>query len=288
MEKMFKFLQKMDRRIIFLAVFISIVLPLVPGMDFFQIPVKPQKEAKAVFEYIDGLNEGDAVLFDWAFEPSSKAELLPFGEAVLKHCFKKKLKVFIYYSYITGINLGKTAVKKITDMPEFSYLQEGVHYQQVEYIPISTDILIFQMMTDFKGALRKEGKIFDGIKTLRDIKYIVPISGTTYPYWYIDLQLRFRYKMAVTCTAVMGPDYVPYIQTGQLNGMINGLRGAADYEQMVHKKYHNSDKRYKTKYLGRANKGMGSLTLAHLVIFGFVGIGNLIYFYERKQKKSRR
>ena len=70
----------------------------------------------------------------------------------------------------------------------------------------------------------------------------------------------------------MGPDFVPYLQTGQVTGMINGMKGCAEYEKL------RNDPRM-------ATAGLTSLTMSHLVMFLFIGIGNLIYFMERKKTK---
>jgi len=277
MKKILEKLKKIDRRIIYLVVFLSIIIPILPGFDFLIFPVAPTKETKAIFDEIEILNEGDAVFIDWAFDPSSKAELLPMFEAFFKHCMKKKVKVFIYYATINGINLGKESVKKITATEEFSWCREGIHYINMEYVPIAADIRIFNMDVDFKGTYKKEGKIFEGVETLRDIDYMIGLSGSAYHFTHVDMQIRFNYKFGIAVTGVMGPDFVPYLQTGQLTGMANGLRGAAEYERLV------SDK-YEKNYYGSATKGMSSLTFSHLVIFGFVIVGNIVYYMDKRKR----
>ncbi len=69
----------------------------------------------------------------------------------------------------------------------------------------------------------------------------------------------------------------------RINGMINGMRGAADYETLLEERYGGKDN--KTPYIGTATRGMASLTLSHLVIFGFIALGNFIYFYDKRKKK---
>ncbi|MDA3838709.1 MAG: hypothetical protein PF574_06975 [Candidatus Delongbacteria bacterium] len=270
-------LKNLDRRIIYLLVFLSIIIPLIPGFDFLKFPVSASKETKAIFDIIEGLDEGDAVHIDFAFTPTQKAELLPFFEAFYKHCMLKKVKVFIYYgASVNGMPLGKETVKRIMQRPEFSHMEEGVDYLNMEYIPIQPDIQIFGMVSDYKGTFKKQGKIFDGVETLDDIDLILGISGSKWHQPLIDMQIRFHYKFAMAVTAVTGPDYIPYFQTGQLCGLSNGLRGAAEYEMLVSKKYD-------VDYYGTATKGLSSLTFSHLMIFGLIFLGNIIYFYERKK-----
>ena len=280
--KYYEKIKKIDRRIIYLLVFLSILIPFLPGTEFLRFPVTSTKETEAIFYHIESLEKGDAVHIDWAFDPSVKAELLPFFKAFFRHCMKKELKLFIYYATINGIGLGKDAVAEITAEEEFSHLREGVDYLHMEWIPLGSDIMIFSMSTDYKGTFKKEGVIFDGVETLNDIGFILGLSGSGWHFTWVDMQIRFGYTLGLAVTAVMGPDYIPFTQTGQLTGLSYGLRGAAEYEMMVSEKYDPDGE----GYYDTATRGMASLTLSHLVIFGFVLIGNIVYFIEKKNRRS--
>jgi len=284
MEK-YSFLDKiknLDRRVVYFVVFLSILLPFLPGFGFLQMPFETKPETEHVFEYIENLNEGDPVFLDWSFDPSVKAELLPFAKAFLKQAFRKKLRVFIYYSMATASGLGQETLKEISATKEFGYIEEGKNYAQLQWLgSILPDIYIVNMASDFKGTFRKEGPIFEGINTIKDLKYIVIAAGNKLPQYYIDMQIRFGYTLGIAVTAVSGPDFIPYLQTGQINGMVNGLRGAAEYELLLSRKYNNPGDK------GTAFAGMASLTLSHVTIIGFIILGNLIHFAEQRRKKSK-
>lgn len=278
MDKFVYNLKKMDRRWIFLLVFLSCIIPFwFPDMLSQEFTVS--KETQRVYDIIDGLEEGDAIFIDWAFDPTLQAELLPMAEQTIKQAFDKKLRVFIYYPMITAISLGQNLVEKIKSEKGYEHVESGIDYMHLGYLPIGVDMMMFSMYSDFKATFGKEGKIFQGIKTFADIKYMMSFAGSAHPESYILLQRRFGFKMGSGVTAVVGPDFVPYLQTGQLDGMLFGLKGAAEYENLritqgAPKKLNNT-----------ANAGMASLTLSHLIMFMFIGIGNFIYFYERKMKK---
>ncbi len=284
MEK-YSFLDKiknLDRRVVYLVVFLSILLPFLPGFGFLQMPFETKPETESIFNYMEDLKPGDPIFLDWSFDPSVKAELLPFTKAFLKQAFRKKLRVFIYYSSPMGSGLGQEVLKELTESKEFASIEEGVDFIQLQWIVVLPDIYIVNMASDLKGTFRREGEIFKNVNTLRDLKYVVIASGSKMPQYYIDLQVRFGYKLGIAVTAVSGPDFIPYLQTGQVNGMINGLRGAAEYELLLSRKYNNpSDK-------GTAYAGMASLTLSHVTIIGFILLGNIIYFTEQRRKKSKR
>lgn len=280
MNKIVQKLQKLDKRWIYVMIFLSCILPFFPGFQFLNMKFGETKETIALYENIEMLKEDDAIYLDWAFDPTLAAELLPMIEQTMKQCFDKKLRIFIYYPVITGISLGENLIEKIKSEEGYEHIEEGVHYQHLGYIPIGVDMLLFSMYSDFKGTFGKEGKIFKGIKTFADIKYMVTYAGSAHPESYIILQRRFGFKMGTGVTAVMGPDFIPFLQTGQLDGMLFGLKGAAEYENLRVKA--GADPKYNQK----ANSGMASLTLSHLVMFLFIGIGNFIFFFDKKRKKN--
>ena len=60
-----------------------------------------------------------------------------------------------------------------------------------------------------------------------------------------------------------------FLQSGQLNGLMGGLKGAAEYETLVDKK-------------SMAVRGMRPQSVVHLLVIVFVFIGNALYFYHKK------
>jgi len=64
------------------------------------------------------------------------------------------------------------------------------------------------------------------------------------------------------------------LRSGQINGLIGGLRGAAEYETLIDQK-------------GRAIAGMDAQSATHLAIIVLVIICNIFYFLLRKQGKQQ-
>lgn len=72
----------------------------------------------------------------------------------------------------------------------------------------------------------------------------------------------------------MAPKQYAYYSAGQLNGLLGGMKGAAEYEKLV----------------GRpalAITGMGAQSIAHLLIIFLVLIGNIGYFAGRRLDAER-
>jgi hypothetical protein len=64
------------------------------------------------------------------------------------------------------------------------------------------------------------------------------------------------------------------LRSGQINGLIGGLRGAAEYESLIGKK-------------GRAVAGMDAQSATHMAIIMLVIICNLFYFSQRRASKQQ-
>ena len=69
-------------------------------------------------------------------------------------------------------------------------------------------------------------------------------------------------------------------------GLIGGLKGASEYEQLVKDNYPNTREAYANPMLQTASKGMDVQTIDHLIIIAFIVIGNLAYFADRRAKRA--
>jgi len=70
---------------------------------------------------------------------------------------------------------------------------------------------------------------------------------------------------------VMAPKVLSYVQAEQLEGLLGGMKGAAEYEQLI-------------GHVAKASAGMDAQSLIHLLIIFFIIMGNLGYFMMRVQK----
>jgi hypothetical protein len=68
--------------------------------------------------------------------------------------------------------------------------------------------------------------------------------------------------------------YDPYLASGQMHAMIGGLRGAAEYEQLIRRG-------------GSGLRGMLAQTAAHVYVILMIIAGNVVYFLNRKKGRKR-
>ena len=137
-----------------------------------------------------------------------------------------------------------------------------------------------QYPTDAYGNNLHDMPILQAHKNLREVDLAVTLAGSTACMsWVVYGTSRVGLPVAFGVTAVMATDYFPYIQSGQIVGMMGGLRGAAEYEVL------ETEGGY-TETTGKAYRGMDVQSLAHILIILLVILGNIAYFAGGFHKKT--
>jgi hypothetical protein len=91
----------------------------------------------------------------------------------------------------------------------------------------------------------------------------VNVSGSAIADYYIRIAAtRYHKKLILACTAVMATDYYPYLSSGQLLGLVGGMKGAAEYERLL-------------GLVGDARRGMDAQSLVHVLVVLLVVMGNV-------------
>ncbi len=287
---MLHFLQTLDRRWIFLLMGLSVVIPTLAELKFAETPGQFSQD---VFREIEKLQPGDKVLMAWDYDPATEGELSPMAKAFAKQCAAKKAKLY----FITLLPLGPQMIDKTidevirTDYPDLVYGEDYVNlgfksgYEGVIKVIITN--LRGLYTTDAYGTNIDQIPMCRDVKSVQDMKLIVNVSGS-YPgtkEWvqYAVTPYQDKLTLVAGCTGVQAPLLFPYIPE-QLSGLLVGIKGAAEYEQLVvdqHLPGNPDDPRF-----GDARKRMGPQAVAHLVMIGLILLGNVVFFWERRVRKT--
>ncbi len=267
-----------DRRLIFVLIGIAVIVPFLTG---WMVPHgRTTPSTQSLYDEIESLKPGTPVMLVFDYGPSSMPELHPMATALTRHILSRDLRLLGVAIVITGPSMCQDAVAPVAK--ELNKV-EGVDWVNLGWKPGGV-VPITQMgenmkrtyPTDFQGRPTDELAAMAGIRDYQDIGLIVDLAASNAPgAWIAYAHDPYKVKLAAGVTGVMAIDYYVYLQTGQLCGLLNGLRGAAEYEHLIGKK-------------GLGFLGMSSQSVAHLLIILFVIIGNVGYFVvERRGKRSR-
>ncbi len=270
-------LLQLDRRWIFLGIALAVVVPfLVPGFKMRSGVVSPRTQS--IYDTINGLPAQSVVMFAFDYGPASIPEMQPMAVALCKHAMSRDLRVIGVAIHPQGPLLGGQALREAAE--EYGK-QDGVDYVNLGYKPggaaaikgIGTNIYkVFP--TDLSGRNSATLAVMQGVRTYDNIDFIVALSSTPAPFsWIAFAHEAYGAKMGVGVTAVMATDFYPYLQTDQIVGLINGLKGAAEYEDLI-------------RHPSYGMLGMSAQSVAHLWIILTVIIGNIAFFMWRARTRG--
>ncbi len=283
-------LLKIDRRIIYLVMSAAIILPLLFPM---KLPMGLQKMTKGFYDTVDQIDTSrQCLMISIDYTPQTEAENHPMTIALLRHAFARKLPVLMLSLYPQGVPLGLDAMEKT--MAEFNehaassadsivYGRDVVFlgWQPPPIIPIlgmGRDIAAIYPTEPYRNLKTADLPLMKRMHNYDQVGVIAAISSGSSPMWFVQFaQTKFGVKVGAGTTAVSTADYYPYFETRQLCGMLGGMKGAAEYENLLRKNYHVVGR-------ARAMEGMGAQSAAHLLIIAFVVIGNVAYFANRRKK----
>jgi hypothetical protein len=127
---------------------------------------------------------------------------------------------------------------------------------------------------DYHGTDLNTMPIMQGIKDVRDLSWCSSSMATTgVQEWVRQVQGALNIRLLAGVVSVSVPEVMPFYTSGQLAGLTQGLRGAAEYELLAQRP-------------GSAVAKMDAQSLGHLAIIFFIIMGNIGYLATRKPKEQ--
>ncbi len=269
-------LNTIDRRWIYLLMFLSILFPTIFVMKF---PIELTPEAEQLYNAVEELPDSSVVMLTFDYYASALAETEPMSIAALRHMWRKDMKIITLSNIPLG---GPTIAERVTREiakefdkvygVDFVNLGYKANYVAVMHGLASSIESIFP--TDYTGTPLSELPLMEHVKSYDDMKFIYCVAdNATVDYWISIVNAQYDIPVGSGVTAVMAPKMYSFLEAGQLTGLLGGMKGAAEYEKMV-------------GALGTATIGMDAQSMAHLLIIFLVIVGNVGFFMNRRKAKD--
>ena len=268
---------KVDRRWIFLVIGLAVLLPL-----FFPLglPIRATNATQRVYDAVDDLEPNSKVLVSFEYGPSTKPEIHPMAIAILRHLFTNNQKVYVTCLWPDGQFMAEDALTEIAEQ-EFG-LTYGEDYVLLGFRPGNEAVvkgLVSNLRklytTDARGTLVDQIPMMANVNRVKDFDFIFSASAG-YPgtiEWVQYAADPTGVPMSTGTTSIQVNDVMPYVQSGQVKGILAGMPGAAEYEALIGSP-------------GIGTSGMDAQSIAHLVIVIFIIFGNITYFIETRRAKK--
>lgn len=248
-----------------------------------------QAEIEDLKAIIDDLkhNEKGVVLICFDFDAGCDAEMTPQVATILRHCFSRGVKVLIN----TGGNvmsqpLAQQTIERAAKDgsrldPPYPTMESGVDYVFLGFRPNAFQLylqmgesIISAYETDYSGKDLSTMPIMEHIRDFRAIDCVVTVSAYVgAPETWITVgNAKFGKKVILGGGAIGASDYYPFLQSGQICGLLPGLRGAAEYESAL-----------KCPDIG--SKRMWSQLYTHAFAIFLIILGNIEFFFSAKRRK---
>ncbi|MCK4696477.1 MAG: hypothetical protein KAT74_11970 [Candidatus Cloacimonetes bacterium] len=271
--------RKIDRRWLFLLIFLGVALPLIFTIG---LPIETSKNVRIVYKLINETPPGTKVILSFDYDPASQPELHPMAKAIMRNCFERKIKVIVTALWPMGVLMAEDNFSELEH--EFPNIIYGEDYVNMGF-KAGGIVTIQAMGKDFREVFPKDMNatpiddlpIMDGINNFDNIGFIFAFSAGDpgIKQWVQVAHDTYGVQTSGGVTGVSAPAILPYVnEQGQLTGLLAGLKAAAEYEKLTEKP-------------GTATTGMDAQSVAHLIIIIFIAIGNINYWRNKKAEKKR-
>ena len=263
-----------SRRWIFALVGLVAVAALVlrPGLT-----ASVTQDTRRVFDLIESLDTSAVVMISFDHEASSLPEVGPLGAAIVEHCFRRGIKIVGLALFSEGTAAGYELLGRRAETFSRSYGSDWIY---LGFRPQYTSAIlgmgenigdVFNL--DYEGHPVTSTPLGSRIHTYRDVALVVSIADGSMPtYWVEYAQARYQVKIVAALTAVMVTSYLPYYESKQITGIVAGLRGAAEYEQLL-------------AHPAAGSRGMDAQSAVHALIAVLIVLGNVQAWRVRRVRK---
>lgn len=264
----------LDRRWIYFLMFLSILFPTIFVIKF---PVEITVEARQLYDAIEQLPDSSVVMLTFDFYPSARAETEPMAKVALRHMFSKDMKVVTLSNIpLGGPTMAENFTREIAAEYGKKYGEDYVNLgYKANYVAVmhglaSSIASIFP--ADWTGTPLEDLPLMNAVKTYKDISFIYVIAdNATVDYWISIVNAQYGIPVGAGVTAVVAPKMYAFVESGQMTGLLGGMKGAAEYERL-------------SRYEDMAIRGMDAQSMAHFLIIFFVIVGNIGMFMVGRDK----
>ncbi len=269
-----------DRRTVFVFVAIAVILPFFMSISQ-SIRISP--EVQQVYDAMSTLQPGSKVLISFDYDPPSAPELQPMAESFITYCLSHDISVIIIGLWPQGPQQANLAIEVALENEDVKAKnpEYGVDYVNLGF-QTGNEFVVQRMGTDFRSMFQTDysGRPYDDIPLVKNVKNFSNIDysfnlSAGYPgtqEWVQVAVDRYGLWMGAGNTAVQAPMMYTYLNAGQLEGLLGGMNGAAEFEKVC-------------GVTGKGTQFMLSQSFAHMVVIAFIIIGNVAFFIGGRKKK---
>lgn len=268
------FFSRNYKQVIYLALFASLLIPLVRPIG---LPLPIDQTTIDVYDRVDQLQAGDVVVLGSNIGAAIYAEVYPQYVSVMEHVLRKDGVKLILVEH--GAEAPIFTQRALEETNAYERKEYGVDFVHLGFIAGDEAAIaglcknLHELLNvDYKGNKISELQMLDDINGAEDFTIVIDFTASAdSQFWLNQAYAPYGTEIAFGLTAVKVPDAFSYYLAGQIFGIIESMKGAAQYELLI-------------KRPGIAVKGMDAQSLAHLLYIGLIAIGNITFYMGGRKR----
>ncbi|HPZ85919.1 MAG TPA: hypothetical protein PLR82_06165 [Bacillota bacterium] len=274
-------LQYIDIRILYVIILLCMIIPMFKPIG---LPVAISENSRKVYEVIENLPDGSVIWVSHDTGPGNAPELNPMITALARQAFRKNCK--LVGTAFFNENVGPTLLyDHINEVAQEMGKEYGVDWVNLGY-RINAEACMKVMVddvwagvggVDWTGTPLDNFPLMQQVRSIRndvDLIFVTTVGSPGYFTWMTFVTQPLNKPLTGGASLTMYSGVQHYIRSGQLKGFLGGLRGAAEYEQLV-------------GHPGQGLSGMDAQSMGHITVLVFLLLGNIGYFMARSKNNRQ-
>lgn len=262
-----------DRRVIYailmIIVFGGLLVPL-------HLPLIVGPQAQGFYDAVEGAPVDRLSLISTNWSASTQGENRPQTRVIMTHMMRRHIKFAIVSFDVQSTTLTQALAEELAKEHGYVYGKDYINWG------FRADITstIKGCMQNIIATIKEDSvqhkpletfPIMQGVTNFKELGVICEASPSgTYKSWIQFAAGAAKSGYCFAPTSVMAPETYTYLDSGQMKGMLFGIKGAAEYERLL-------------KQEGFTTRAMTPISFALILLFIFIGLGNIGMFAERRK-----
>jgi hypothetical protein len=266
-------LMSVPREVVMGLVFIAI---LIPALNPLGLPLMVGSMSKDWYDTVDSLPAGSIVLFDIGYGSGGYPSLGPGNIAAFHQLFEKDLRIVVMATALEGGMMYPLIMDGVK--PESNYgAVYGEDYVFLGYIAGDQTAMAGVLgdlhalaSTDYQGTSLSSLSLMDEVSGAEDFDLVayMTTAGGTAEGWVYQAYSQYNRPVVGGMLSMMTTSMKPYYDSGQMLGLMDGIKGAADLE-------------FLTNHPGDAIVSSDILSFTQTLVLIFILIGNVAFWMQK-------
>lgn len=268
-------LTRINRHWLYGALLAIVVIGLIVPIP---LPLAVSPEATRFYEAIESAPKDKLVLVSTLWSASTQGENRPQTQVVLKHLMKRHIRfALIAFGDAQSTTLAQELAEEQARIYKYEYGKDWINLGYRQDIAGT----LKGMVRDINETLKTDSvnrrplaeyPVMAGVRNVKDLSVIAEFSASgNYKSWVGLVVGSTNAAFCYAPTSVMAPELYTYLDSGQIRGMLFGIKGAAEYEQLLGEK-------------GFTTRAITPVSLALVLLFVLIGLGNYGMYATKKME----